>query len=166
MLPFIIVALWSVMPGPATKVLLVAAAAVLLVYNVTSMLYLVRNYRRDKDFIYRRDVAHLRELRRRPPAGADRGSGMSTRSAPATTGGDYVPPKQGTRGQLFDSVFILVLLFAVLFGVTYYSNAADSPHHVSGEAVWRSCRSRLWSAASTSGRSTRGSWTSRASTTR
>jgi hypothetical protein len=27
------------------------------------MLYLVRNYRRDKDFIYRRDVAHLRELR-------------------------------------------------------------------------------------------------------
>jgi hypothetical protein len=62
-LPFIVVALWSVMPGTGTKVLLVAAAAVLLVYNVTSMLYLVRNYRRDKDFIYRRDVAHLRELR-------------------------------------------------------------------------------------------------------
>lgn len=62
-LPFIVVALWSVMPGAGTKLLLVAAAAVLMVYNVTSMLYLVRNYRRDKDFIYRRDVAHLRELR-------------------------------------------------------------------------------------------------------
>jgi hypothetical protein len=62
-LPFIIVALWSVMPGAATKALLVASGAVLLVYNVTSMLYLVRNYRRDKEFIYRRDVAHLRELR-------------------------------------------------------------------------------------------------------
>jgi hypothetical protein len=62
-LPFIVVALWSVMPGAGTKVLLVAAGAVLLVYNLTSMLYLVRNYRRDKDFIYRRDVAHLRELR-------------------------------------------------------------------------------------------------------
>jgi hypothetical protein len=52
---------------------------------------------------------------------------MSTSSAPPTTGGDYVPPKQGTRGQLFDSVFILALLFAVLFGVTYYSNAATAP---------------------------------------
>lgn len=52
---------------------------------------------------------------------------MSTRSAPATTGGDYVPPKQSTRGQLFDSVFILALLFAVLFGVTYYSNTATAP---------------------------------------
>jgi hypothetical protein len=27
------------------------------------MLALVRNYQRDKDFIYRRDVAHLRELK-------------------------------------------------------------------------------------------------------
>ncbi|HET9829073.1 MAG TPA: hypothetical protein VFQ11_11265 [Nocardioidaceae bacterium] len=62
-LPFIVIALWSVMPGPGTKTLLVAAAAVLLVYNVASMSYLVRNYRRDKDFIYRRDVAHLRELK-------------------------------------------------------------------------------------------------------
>jgi hypothetical protein len=52
---------------------------------------------------------------------------MSTRSAPATMGGDYVPPKQSTRGQLFDSVFILALLFAVLFGVTYYSNTAAAP---------------------------------------
>ena len=52
---------------------------------------------------------------------------MSSRSAPATTGDTYVPPKQSTRGQLFDSVFILALLFAVLFGVTYYSNAAAAP---------------------------------------
>jgi hypothetical protein len=62
-LPFMVIALWSVMPDAGTKVLLVAAAAVLLTYNIASMLYLVRNYRRDKDFIYRRDVAHLRELR-------------------------------------------------------------------------------------------------------
>jgi len=62
-LPFIVIALWPVMPGAQTRALLMAAVLVLLVYNVTSMLYLVRNYRRDKDFIYRRDVAHLRELR-------------------------------------------------------------------------------------------------------
>ena len=41
--------------------------------------------------------------------------------------GSYVPPKQGKRGQIFDSVFILALLFAVLFGVTYYSNSAAAP---------------------------------------
>ena len=33
----------------------------MLVYNIASMLALVENYRRDRDFIYRRDVAHLRE---------------------------------------------------------------------------------------------------------
>jgi hypothetical protein len=62
-LPFMVIALWSVMPTAAVKALLVASALVLLVYNVASMMYLVNNYRRDKDFIYRRDVAHLRELR-------------------------------------------------------------------------------------------------------
>jgi len=41
--------------------------------------------------------------------------------------GPYVPPKQSRRGQIFDSVFILALLFAVLFGVTYYSNSAAAP---------------------------------------
>ena len=61
-LPFVYVALLENMPGAGTKVVLAAAGVVLLVYNVASMLALVRNYRRDKDFIYRRDVAHLREL--------------------------------------------------------------------------------------------------------
>jgi hypothetical protein len=62
-LPFLVIALWSVMPSAATKVVVVVFVVLLLTYNVTSMLYLVRNYRRDKNFIYRRDVAHLRELR-------------------------------------------------------------------------------------------------------
>jgi hypothetical protein len=35
---------------------------------------------------------------------------------------NYVPPKQSRGGQLFDSLFILALLFIILFGVTYYSN--------------------------------------------
>jgi hypothetical protein len=61
--PFIVIALWNVMPDLATKLLLVAASVVLLLYNIASMLALVRNYQRDKDFIYRRDVAHLRELK-------------------------------------------------------------------------------------------------------
>ena len=61
-LPYIYIALWDEMPGTGTKVVLAAACIVLLTYNVASMLALVRNYQRDKDFIYRRDVAHLREL--------------------------------------------------------------------------------------------------------
>jgi archaellum biogenesis protein FlaJ (TadC family) len=61
-LPYVYIALLDNMPGTGTKVVLAAACLVLLVYNVASMLALVRNYKRDKDFIYRRDVAHLREL--------------------------------------------------------------------------------------------------------
>jgi hypothetical protein len=38
----------------------------------------------------------------------------------------YVPPKQGLRGQLLDSVIILALLFVVLFGVTYYNESSSS----------------------------------------
>jgi hypothetical protein len=38
----------------------------------------------------------------------------------------YEPPEQGLRGQLIDSVIILVLLFAVLFGVTYYMQSSTS----------------------------------------
>jgi archaellum biogenesis protein FlaJ (TadC family) len=61
-LPFVYIALLGNMPGTGTKLVLAASGVVLLIYNVASMLALVRNYRRDKDFIYRRDVAHLREL--------------------------------------------------------------------------------------------------------
>jgi hypothetical protein len=38
---------------------------------------------------------------------------------PLAAGRIYEPPKQSLRGQLWDSVIILVLLLAVLFGVTY-----------------------------------------------
>jgi archaellum biogenesis protein FlaJ (TadC family) len=61
-LPFVYIALLENMPGTGTKVILAGSGLVLLVYNVASMVALVRNYRRDKDFIYRRDVAHLREV--------------------------------------------------------------------------------------------------------
>jgi hypothetical protein len=62
-LPFIIVAMWGHMPDTATKLVLIGSALVLAIYNCASMLALVRNYSTDRDFIYRRDVAHLRLLR-------------------------------------------------------------------------------------------------------
>jgi hypothetical protein len=44
----------------------------------------------------------------------------------AEPGAIYQPPKQSVRGQVLDSVFILALLFAVLFGVTYYVQSSAS----------------------------------------
>jgi hypothetical protein len=38
----------------------------------------------------------------------------------------YQPPKQSPRGQLVDSLIILVLLMVVLFGVTYFVQSSTS----------------------------------------
>jgi ABC-type glycerol-3-phosphate transport system permease component len=38
----------------------------------------------------------------------------------------YQPPKQSSRGQLVDSLIILVLLMVVLFGVTYFVQSSSS----------------------------------------
>jgi hypothetical protein len=42
----------------------------------------------------------------------------------------YQPPKQSPRGQLVDSVIILVLLMVVLFGVTYFVQSSTSATEV------------------------------------
>lgn len=44
----------------------------------------------------------------------------------AAPGVIYEPPKQSGRGQVVDSLIIMVLLFAVLFGVTYYVQSSAS----------------------------------------
>jgi hypothetical protein len=62
-LPFILVALWDVTPDTGSRVVLIVAGGILAAYNVASIVKMVRNYRRDRDFIYRRDVVHLAELR-------------------------------------------------------------------------------------------------------
>jgi hypothetical protein len=51
-------------------------------------------------------------------------AGMSAAPPPP-----YEPPVQSLRGQVVDSLVILVLLFVVLFGVTYYvqSSASSAP---------------------------------------
>jgi hypothetical protein len=68
-LPFIVIAMWSHMPDTATKLVLIGSALVLAIYNSASMLVLIRNYSSDRDFIYRRDVAHLRLQRAARKAG-------------------------------------------------------------------------------------------------
>ena len=60
-LPFVLIAVWKHSPSTGVQVVLAVSCAVVLVYNIASMFALINNYRRDRDFIYRRDVAHLRE---------------------------------------------------------------------------------------------------------
>jgi hypothetical protein len=59
--PFVYLALWDVMPSGAVRIALLGSGAVLLLYNVAAMVALVRNFGSDRDFVYRRDVAHARE---------------------------------------------------------------------------------------------------------
>jgi hypothetical protein len=58
---FTFLALWNTMPSTGVRVVLLGAGGVLLLYNVASMVALIRNFADDRDFIYRRDVAHARE---------------------------------------------------------------------------------------------------------
>jgi hypothetical protein len=60
-LPFVLIALWQHMPNTGVKLVLLVSCAIVILYNVAAMVALVGNYRRDRDFVYRRDVAHLRE---------------------------------------------------------------------------------------------------------
>ena len=48
----------------------------------------------------------------------------------AAPGAAYEPPRQSGRGQIVDSVIIMLLLFAVLFGVTYYVQSTASSSEV------------------------------------
>jgi hypothetical protein len=50
-LPFCLIAVWNDMPSTGIRVVLIVSCAIVL----------VNNYWRDRDFIDRRDVAHLRE---------------------------------------------------------------------------------------------------------
>jgi hypothetical protein len=59
--PFVLIAVWDHVPTGGIRVVLVVAAAVILTYNVASIAALISGFRRDRDFVYRRDVAHLRE---------------------------------------------------------------------------------------------------------
>jgi hypothetical protein len=47
----------------------------------------------------------------------------------------YQPPKQSSRGQLVDSLIILVLLMVVLFGVTYFVQSSTSATSVKTRPV-------------------------------
>ena len=68
-LPFTIIAMWGVVPSDGARAVLIGAACILATYNIASMVKLVQGYDRDRDFIYRRDVAHQRELKAARRAG-------------------------------------------------------------------------------------------------
>ena len=157
--PFVLIAVWDDVPSTGIKVVLLASCAVVLIYNVASMIALVRNYRRDSDFIYRRDVAHLRERAALRAAKAEPMSEIQRRRA------IYEPPKQcGARPvrRLRDHpraahgrALRRDLLRPVVHRAPRRQDASD-----------RSCRSPRRRRRSSRRSSTRTSSTSRASTSR
>jgi hypothetical protein len=70
--PFVLVAVWDSVPTTGIKVVLVVSGVVVLIYNVASMVAMVGHFRADLDFVYRRDVANLREREAMRAAEADR----------------------------------------------------------------------------------------------
>lgn len=56
---FVALATWDLAPEGAARGLLLAAGAVILVFNTAAILAMLRHYRQDRDFIYGLDIQFL-----------------------------------------------------------------------------------------------------------
>lgn len=66
---FVLVMTWPLIPVPAIRWVVLAAAAVVLVFNTAAIRAMVSHYSEDKHFIYALDIQHFDEARaaRRKP---------------------------------------------------------------------------------------------------
>jgi hypothetical protein len=62
---FVALATWSLAPNGAARVLLLIGGAIVLVFNTTAILAMLRHYREDRDFMYGLDIKFLDEARAR-----------------------------------------------------------------------------------------------------
>lgn len=60
---FVAVATWTLAPSPLARLLLLAAGAVILVFNTAAIMAMLRHYRKDRDFMYGLDIKFLDEAR-------------------------------------------------------------------------------------------------------
>ena len=60
---FVALATWNLAPGGGTRVLLLIAGAVILVFNTAAIMAMLRHYREDRDFMYGLDIKFLDEAR-------------------------------------------------------------------------------------------------------
>lgn len=68
---FVAIATWTLAPNGATRVMLLGAGAVILLFNTAAILAMLRHYREDRDFMYGLDIKFLDDSR--AAAGARRG---------------------------------------------------------------------------------------------
>ena len=62
---FVLYAIWPNIANYTIRTILIAAGALLLVFNTAAVVAMLRHYESDKHFIYGLDLKHLDEMRRR-----------------------------------------------------------------------------------------------------
>jgi hypothetical protein len=60
---FVAMATWDLAPSGGARVMLLAAGAVILVFNTAAIMAMLRHYREDRDFMYGLDIKFLDEAR-------------------------------------------------------------------------------------------------------
>ena len=60
---FVAIATWDLAPNAQSRVLLLIAGAVILVFNTAAIMAMLQHYREDRDFIYGLDIKFLDEAR-------------------------------------------------------------------------------------------------------
>lgn len=61
---FVAMATWDLAPNALTRLMLLGAGVVILVFNTAAILAMLRHYREDRDFMYRLDITFLDASRR------------------------------------------------------------------------------------------------------
>ena len=62
---FVAAETWSLAPDPRARILLLAAGAIVLLFNTAAIVAMLRHYREDRDFMYGLDIRFLDEDRAR-----------------------------------------------------------------------------------------------------
>ena len=60
---FVALATWNLAPDGQSRVLLLIAGAVILVFNTAAIMAMLKHYREDRDFMYGLDIKFLDEAR-------------------------------------------------------------------------------------------------------
>jgi hypothetical protein len=60
---FVALATWNLAPNGTARILLLAAGAVILLFNTAAILAMLKHYREDRDFMYGLDIKFLDESR-------------------------------------------------------------------------------------------------------
>jgi hypothetical protein len=61
---FVAIGTWDLAPSGGARVMLLAAGAVILVFNTAAIMAMLKHYRDDRDFMYGLDIKFLDEARR------------------------------------------------------------------------------------------------------